>query len=198
MISKNRYKKYFILATGFFAVLMSLSFLPAQEQKKRKLPQKPFDIFPHEFHMPLFEAANVQCDLCHSDPDSFQHHEKINRMGCHHCHNNPNAPLPASNDCSRCHAGRHAGKPLSHRADWVNKHQSYAKADPDYCSQCHTNAMFCMNCHKRRDTVQTRMHTRNFKYFHSIQARANPRKCDACHTVDFCQRCHSGKADSGR
>ena len=90
-------------------------------------------------------------------------------------------------------AGKKSDKPENHWADWMAKHQIYAKSDPGSCTQCHVNANFCIDCHRRRDTVQERVHKRNFKLFHSIQARANPRKCDACHTVDYCQTCHAGR-----
>src|SRR3989338_4647452 len=178
----------------FFILAFVLLALPLAAKKKLH----PFDIYNHEMHTSLFEAASVACDHCHADPESFTDRKKVNRLGCHLCHNNPKAPLPASNDCLRCHEPGKFEKPRTHKVDWVGRHQSLAKQNPAECASCHTNPMFCLDCHKRRDTVQERMHKRNFKFFHSIEARANPRKCDACHTVNFCQDCHAGQGRSKR
>lgn len=165
---------------------------------KGKKVKHPFDLFDHEMHTGLFEAAGIACEVCHADPESFEKKEKINRLGCHTCHNNPNPPLPAEQDCTRCHQIGKSPPPSSHKAGWLSKHEYYAKQNIQGCFQCHTNSMFCIDCHKRRDTVTQRMHRRNFRFFHSIEARANPRKCDACHTVTYCQTCHAGMGDSKR
>ncbi len=168
-----------------------------KEEKKEKEKKHPYDFYNHEMHMPLFEAANVACDRCHADPDSYGNRKKVNPQGCHTCHRDPNPPLPATQDCKLCHK---AGppKPQSHQVDWLNKHQVYAKTKADNCTQCHQNEMFCINCHQRRDTIQEVMHRRNFKFFHSIEARANPRKCTTCHTINYCQTCHEGRGNSSK
>ena len=179
-----------------FLTVMLLLILPlgVAFSKAKKTPH-PFDLFDHEMHTGLFEMGNISCDLCHADPDSFNDRSKINRLGCHTCHNNPNPPLPGTQECTVCHIGGKFPKPESHKTGWIGKHENYAKQNPEECAQCHRDRMFCIDCHKRRDTVQTRVHSRNFKFFHSIEARANPRKCDACHTVDYCQQCHSGRGN---
>lgn len=186
------YKKFIFLA--MVLAIFSLGIAVAKEKKVKH----PFDLFDHEMHTGLFEMANIQCELCHADPESFGDREKINRLGCHTCHNNKDAPLPATQECTVCHIGGKFPKPESHKSGWIAKHEAYAKQNPENCSQCHRDAMFCIDCHKRRDTVQQRVHKRDFKFFHSIEARANPRKCDACHTVTYCQQCHSGKGDAKR
>ena len=158
----------------------------------------PFDLFDHEMHTGLFETVEFQCENCHKDQEDFANREKMNRLGCHTCHNNPNPPLPGTQECTVCHIGGKFPKPQSHKAGWIAKHESYAKLNPQECAQCHSNAMFCVDCHKRRDTIQQKGHRRNFRFFHSIEARANPRKCDACHTVNYCQQCHAGGGNSKR
>lgn len=168
----------------------------SQPVKKKKF--HPFDIYPHEMHTALFESASFSCDNCHKDPASFGDRTKVNRLGCHICHNNPSPPVPGSQDCNRCHPNGQFPKPESHKVDWLKKHQAYAKQDPKYCTQCHSNAMFCMDCHQKRETIEQRVHKRNWKFYHSIEARANPRKCDACHTVNYCQECHAGRESSKR
>ncbi len=188
----TKFKRITIAGLCLIILFSGLS-LAARGKKK----PHPFDLYDHEMHTPLFEAASVACETCHADPDSFGNREKINKMGCHLCHNNPNPPLAATNECTVCH-GKIPPKPKSHLTDWLNKHQVYAKQNPQECVQCHTNAMFCLNCHSRRDTIQTRMHPRNFRFFHSIEARSNPHRCDACHTVDYCQSCHAGRGTSIR
>ena len=157
----------------------------------------PFDLYNHEMHTPLFEAASVACETCHADPESYGNRKKVNRLGCHLCHKDRNGPLQATNDCQLCHSSGFP-KPASHKVDWIKKHQVYAKQEPATCKECHSNQQFCINCHSRRDTVQEKMHRRNFRYFHSIEARANPRRCESCHTVNFCQECHAGRGTSKR
>lgn len=173
-------------------VLLTLTLHAGGKKKKH-----PFDLFNHEMHTPLFEAAGTACETCHADPDSYGDRKKVNRLGCHTCHNSPNPPLPASQDCARCHADGFP-KPENHKVDWLNKHQVYAKQNPAECRQCHANQVFCTNCHQRRDTIQETVHRRNFRFFHSITARANPRKCATCHITNFCQDCHATGGSSKR
>ncbi|MBI1909473.1 MAG: hypothetical protein HYS22_04830 [Deltaproteobacteria bacterium] len=195
MVSLSNHKQPIL----FFLLIFFLSFSLSAEARKKKF--HPFDLFDHEMHTPMFEGV-IPCETCHADPDSYTDRRKINRLGCHTCHNNPNPPLPGNNDCNVCHKTGSGGtpfpKPASHKMDWLNKHKTLAQQNPAECTQCHANAIFCINCHKRRDTIQQRMHRRNFKFFHSIEARANPHRCDACHLVNFCQDCHSGRGNSNR
>ncbi|OGQ48165.1 MAG: hypothetical protein A3H42_06800 [Deltaproteobacteria bacterium RIFCSPLOWO2_02_FULL_46_8] len=166
--------------------------ITAKEKSKH-----PFDLFDHEMHTGFFESENIPCETCHADPESFEKREKINRLGCHKCHNSQEPLMPgATQECKVCHLGGKFPKPESHKAGWIAKHESYAKQNSKECTQCHSNAMFCIDCHKRRDTIQQRMHGRNFQFYHSIEARANPRKCDACHRVEYCQQCHAGRGNS--
>ncbi|MBI4365907.1 MAG: hypothetical protein HY543_03720 [Deltaproteobacteria bacterium] len=160
-------------------------------------PRSPFDRFDHEMHTPLFEGVGVACETCHADSESYGKLAKLNRIGCHTCHNNPQAPIPATSTCTLCH-GKGGAMPGNHRVDWLAKHQAIAKQRPQQCADCHADIMFCVTCHARRDTVQQTMHSRNFRFYHSIEARANPRRCDACHTVTYCRDCHAGRGDSGR
>lgn len=187
----RRTSKLFL--ASFILLLLFPSLLIAKGKKKKH----PYDVYNHEMHMGIFEAVPVACETCHADPESYGDRKKVNRMGCHLCHNSPTPILPATNQCTVCHSGGFP-KPESHKVDWLAKHQSFAKQNPEMCTQCHSNQMFCIDCHKRRDTVSERAHRRNFKFFHSIEARANPHKCDACHTVNTCQECHSGKGTSLR
>jgi len=173
--------------------LMLLVFLLVATVAVAKKKPHPFDKFDHEMHMGFFEGT-LPCETCHPTDDAYGDREKMNRVGCHKCHNSPEPVIPATEDCKLCHAAGFP-KPESHKASWIAKHPSYAKTNPDYCQQCHSNAMFCSDCHKRRDNVQEKMHRRNFKYFHSVEARANPRKCDSCHVLNFCQNCHAGRSE---
>lgn len=177
--------------------LLVFFLLPFLAVAKPPKVQHPFDSYDHEMHNAFFEGAEVACETCHADPESYSDRSKVNPMGCHLCHNSPKPILPAPNECALCHPSG-PPKPKSHRADWLSKHQIYAKQNPEDCQQCHNNAMFCIDCHRRRDTVQQKMHRRNFRLFHSIEARANPRKCDACHSVNYCQTCHSARGNSKR
>lgn len=182
-----------VLFAAVFFVLMAQGL-----GAKSKKPKHPYDIFDHEMHNGIYEMAGVSCDFCHADPASFEDHDKINKQGCHACHKDPNGPMPSIKPCAHCHINGWYPKPDNHKAGWIAKHQSHAKQDAAYCTQCHANRMFCIDCHQRRDTIQTRMHPRNFLFHHSIEARANPRKCDTCHTIQYCNACHAGKGDSSK
>ena len=185
-----------VLLISLLGVFLCLLHGEATAKKK----QKPFDLFTrdvHEMHNSIFESAKISCETCHANPDSYTDFKKINKQGCHTCHKNENAPVPANNDCKLCHAGGFP-KPDNHKSGWISKHQTYAKNNDTYCTQCHPNKMFCIDCHQRRDTIQQRVHRRNFKFYHSIEARANPRKCDVCHTASYCQTCHAGKDNSSK
>lgn len=182
-----------ITALGTAALLV----LPAHVSGKKKKKPGPYDAYNHEMHNSIFESVKVPCETCHADPDSYTDKKKVNPLGCHTCHNSPNPTIPANKDCNLCHSGGFP-KPQNHKANWISKHQTYAKLNPKDCVQCHPNQMFCIDCHQRRDTVQERMHRRNFKFYHSIEARANPRKCSTCHTTTYCQQCHAGKGNSSK
>jgi hypothetical protein len=165
----------------------------------------PYDVFTaeiHEMHSEGFFEGVIKCEVCHVTDDSYERGaRKVNRLGCHLCHNPPAGQAPlleGPNTCTLCHIGGQFPKPKSHLTDWVTKHQSYAKSAPQSCSQCHANKSFCLDCHKKRDTVKKKSHRRNFKFYHSIEARANPRRCDTCHTPNYCQTCHAGRGSSKR
>src|SRR3989338_6565410 len=152
---------------GIFLILVPLFFSYGMALGKEIKKKHPFDFYDHDMHMTFFEAANVACETCHADPDSFTERSKVNAMGCHLCHNSAKPIIAATNKCTICHEGG-APKPITHLPDWKTKHQTFAKTDPESCQKCHTNANFCIKCHARRDTVQEVMHRRNFRYFHSI------------------------------
>ncbi len=184
-------KRQLFLSITVLGVLLAGAFTAAGKKKSH-----PFDLYDHDGHNKRFEAASFSCDNCHVGADSYNR-EKVSKLGCHICHNNPKPPVSATNECSMCHPDG-PPKPESHKVNWLEKHQAYAKQNPDGCKQCHSNQMFCMDCHQRRDTVQEKVHRRNFRFSHSITARANPRRCATCHTVNFCQDCHTTGGDSKR
>jgi len=173
-----------------FIIIVSLFFIGTAEGKKKKFD--PFDLYDHEMHNGFYEMASFACETCHINENAFTR-ETVNRLGCHQCHNNPNPPAPAEQDCSRCHPNGQFPKPKSHNAGWLKQHRIHAKADPKSCATCHSDSMFCIDCHQRRDKIQNRVHPRSFRQFHSIEARATPQKCDSCHVVQFCTNCHQGK-----
>ena len=159
-------------------------------------------VYDHEMHNEIFSDGEAfSCENCHKSDESYENYSLINPLGCHVCHNPPPGQSPdleGPGECNLCHVGGWFPKPKSHKANWNNKHQVYAKQDPKSCVMCHSNNMFCLECHMERDTIKERMHRRNFKYYHSIEARANPRKCSVCHTVNYCQECHTGRGTSKR
>jgi len=188
---KNR--SVFIIAV--FSLAVSVLLVSSVSAKRSKI--HPFDVYNHEMHNGLFEAAGVSCDKCHADPASYGDRKKVNPMGCHGCHKDPNPPIPATRTCTMCHFDG-IPKPMDHKVNWMEKHQVYGKNNPPSCNECHPNQMFCLDCHTKRQTVRERVHRRNFRFTHSVKARANPRSCDSCHTVNYCQECHSGRGSSKR
>lgn len=151
----------------------------------------PLDLYNHNKHFARFGQYGVNCSLCHKTPDSYNR-EKVDRMGCHYCHNNGQSPAPkaARFKCITCHKDLSQIKPDNHRLNWVDRHQTTAKSDKNYCYKCH-KSYFCIDCHQKRDFVEKRMHTRNFRYYHSIVVRSNPRTCSNCHQRNFCKNCHA-------
>lgn len=154
----------------------------------------PFDLYNHPKHFQIFATAGFACTNCHKDlssPEAFKDRAKINRLGCHACHQAPNPPAKAPQDCMLCHK-EGLPRPEFHDASWIQQHASRAKAEPNLCANCHQSVMFCVDCHQRRDSIQRRMHNLNFKFYHSLEARANAHRCDACHQKAFCTNCHQG------
>lgn len=151
------------------------------------------DMYNHEKHTPLFEAANIKCTLCHQNSKSYNR-TQVNLQGCHKCHNNPKAPMPGPSECSLCHNKTlDPIKPRNHTASWPRIHGAFATQDSQKCNICHATN-FCVDCHQQRDTIRQTMHPRNFRMIHSIEARANPARCDTCHVVNFCTNCHTTRA----
>ena len=194
-------KSVFIVLLGISALVLVWDAGVAKDKKKNH----PFDVFTeeiHQMHSEGFFTGVISCETCHVTDDSYERGaHKVNRTGCHLCHNPAPGQKPrleAPKTCNLCHVGGQFPKPQTHQTNWLAKHQIYAKQDPQSCTQCHSNQMFCLDCHKKRETSQQRVHRRNFRSFHSIEARANPRRCDACHTVNYCQECHSGRGSSKR
>ncbi|MBI2346390.1 MAG: hypothetical protein HYV03_05825 [Deltaproteobacteria bacterium] len=151
------------------------------------------DLYNHEAHNEYFEAAKVECTLCHQGDKAFTR-ATVNLRGCHQCHNNPKAPAPAPQECTLCHNTNFQPiKPKSHASNWSRIHAHFAKQDGKQCAACHAIS-FCVDCHQQRDTVRQTMHPRNFRFMHSIEARANPARCDKCHTVTYCTQCHTQRS----
>lgn len=193
LITKTGFARTAIAAAVIFCLVFS--FLPTAAAKKKK--SSPYDVYNHEMHNSIFESAKHPCESCHADPLSYGNRDKINKQGCHACHNSSTPVMPVKKECVVCHSGGFP-KPASHRVSWISKHQSYAKNDAASCVECHPNQMFCMDCHSRRDTITERVHRRNYEFYHSIEARANPHKCASCHSVAYCQKCHEGRANSSK
>ncbi|MBI2343758.1 MAG: hypothetical protein HYV02_05460 [Deltaproteobacteria bacterium] len=177
-------KRPFAYLIGILWCGLALS-APAKETRMHLI-----DMFDHAMHTQIFEGAeSFDCTLCHRTDDSYNR-EKVDLRGCHMCHNNPKAPIPANNDCSMCHGATvQPIRPKNHTKGWRSIHPVMAKQDAKNCAACHQVA-FCIDCHQQRDTVRQTRHLRNFRFFHSVEARANPASCDRCHTVVFCTNCH--------
>lgn len=186
-----------IILGGAAVLLCGILVVPFKGGMARWEPKQeniPLDLYIHAKHFARFAQYKVDCTLCHKTPDSFNR-EKVDHMGCHYCHNNPQSPAPeaARFKCITCHKDLSKVMPESHNLSWVSRHQTIAKQDKNYCLKCH-RSYFCTDCHQKRDDVNQRMHSRNWRYYHSIVARSNPRTCSNCHQESFCKECH-GKND---
>ncbi len=145
------------------------------------------ELFNHEMHTEIFTSSNVDCKVCHVD-DQYEW-KKMDKGGCHKCHNSKEPIIPATSTCTMCH-DKYKVKPSSHKINWVLEHKPMAQARPAECKACHGDR-FCMKCHEERNQIMLNMHKRNYKYFHSIDARLDPKKCDRCHTMSYCTLCHT-------
>lgn len=151
----------------------------------------PFDLFNHDKHHEYFPEYNVDCTLCHKTDDSYNR-EKVEKMGCHYCHNNDQSPAPkaARYKCITCHKDLSKVMPNDHKLNWISRHQTQAKQKKTACLKCH-KGFFCTDCHQKRDDTNKTRHSRLFRYSHSIEARSNPKSCNNCHQVSFCKDCHA-------
>lgn len=148
------------------------------------------DLYNHEAHNDIFQAANFDCKNCHPTDNSFTR-SKVDLTGCHKCHNTSNPPAPAAQDCARCHNDNlQPIRPKTHGASWSRIHGAYAKKNGATCTTCHRQN-WCVDCHQQRDSIRQTMHPRNYLFYHSIEARANPARCDRCHVVNYCTSCHT-------
>ena len=53
------------------------------------------ELYNHESHNEIFQAANFDCKNCHPNDKSFTR-SKVDLTGCHKCHNTSNPPAPAA------------------------------------------------------------------------------------------------------
>jgi hypothetical protein len=171
-------------------LLLGLISISSQARWTPKQNTSPFDLYDHDKHFLRFAEFDVDCTMCHQTDDSYSR-EKVNKMGCHHCHNNSKSPSPKAKKykCITCHKDLSKVKPDNHKLSWISRHQTIAKQDKRSCLKCH-KGFFCTDCHQKRDFNNKRNHSRLFRYFHSIEARSNPNSCTSCHKTSFCKDCH--------
>lgn len=177
-------KKYKIWGISFFILLMVVASTAVLAKSKKAVIK---ELFNHDMHTEIFTGSNVACDLCHVK-DQYTW-DKMDKGGCHKCHNSPKPVMPATSRCQMCHE-KYKVKPTNHTVAWQSEHKTFANAKPDECKACH-NDRFCIKCHEQRDDVGLNVHKRNYRYFHSIDVRLDPKKCDRCHDISFCTKCHT-------
>ena len=180
-----------IIFTIVLLVAMSGIYLSARAELPKAKAGSPLDLFNHETHHEYFGSLNIECTLCHKTDDSYTR-EKVNKLGCHHCHNNAQSPSKkaARFKCITCHKDITKVKPAGHNLNWLSRHQTEAKANKNNCLKCH-QSYFCTQCHQQRTSIDNKVHDRSYKFYHSIDARANPQKCGRCHQVNFCKSCRA-------
>ena len=151
-------------------------------------------------------TAELRPPPSHRDPTFIQRHGAMVRatpQRCGTCH--------TQESCLACHAqsqrvsvalhpagpGRAVGAqptrapPLSHRDNFVRRHNAVASAAPSSCAGCHVRTD-CMNCHRSAAGAGPGYHPADFLTRHPAAAYARESRCADCHsTGGFCQACHA-------
>jgi hypothetical protein len=144
--------------------------------------------------------AATACTTCHSTASGTPSMPTM--ASCVDCHqSSPGAP----DDCTTCHptdpgTGRIATtdqraatslKPDDHTVDFLRRHGTVMRGDPEDCMSCHTEED-CASCHtESMATKPFSVHPPNFMTIHAVDARSGSGECTDCHTVQtFCTTCH--------
>lgn len=79
--------------------------------------------------------------------------------------------------------------PADHRGDYLHRHGTAARANPERCASCHTENS-CLRCHAG-DAPPQKIHPPGFLAYHPIDAQNDPGSCGTCHAAEtFCKDCH--------
>lgn len=190
----------------FVGLILLVGFLVASKSDADKIM---YSRFSHEVHaQKVFGKDNITCSYCHN----FKLDEGTGKITpnpnltksifskplkdiCHKCHQGTAKYPQAPKSCFNCHSSvddLKAIKPQGHEnIDWKRSHSIVARADGNYCMNCHVKAQ-CVKCHLRRTDLEFQNHSRNYRYTHSVEARMQPHRCDFCHSRSYCVRCHLG------
>ncbi len=151
--------------------------------------------FSHEAHA----AKEVDCSVCHPNPDQKVLPTSALKAFCMDCHGKTE---PKLNECSVCHSEiskdtipQFRGKTrILHDAPaiWENVHGQESRVNPAYCALCHDSQDSCQDCHSKN---APKSHTVAFKrHTHGMKATFNRESCAACHEEDSCRQCHKDTA----
>lgn len=153
--------------------------------------------FKHEFHM----TEELNCAVCHADPDTAVLPNKKLKPFCVDCHSTGAKMLT---ECQTCHSEISKTTRPSYRGEtriahdepkiWEHMHGREARFDPQYCTNCHELETYCDDCHRKNPP---RTHTVSWRRkSHGLRATWDRDKCATCHEEDSCVRCHNNTQPS--
>ena len=153
----------------------------------------------------LLHRAELRAPPTHAAADFVYRHADPARDGaraCRTCH--------TQESCTVCHAtglrqasalaaaGPDRGKgaqvirsrPVSHDAQFRDRHAAVATATPTSCTTCHTRTQ-CLDCHRPTAASTGGYHPAGFLTRHPAAAYARETSCADCHSpAGFCAACH--------
>jgi hypothetical protein len=164
--------------------------------------------FAHRLHA----RQGIGCTSCHRFDGDSEEAELPTMVSCMECHQ----IRRVTNRCSACHLTEKDGrlrtrfgderlqprgtlKGDAHGITFSQRHSHIARANRNYCEQCHTPAS-CLSCHAGRFKPM-RLHRSDYISHHAQDARRDQPRCVSCHrTQSFCLSCHirSGVGQSSK
>lgn len=158
-------------------------------------------VFKHEPHV----DKEVECTVCHADPDKARLPSGPLMDFCVECHETNEPP---STECETCHTTLsdqarprfRNGARLSHDVPqlWERIHGRESLIDPDFCALCHetedASEDMCEQCHRKNAPSY---HTASWRRkTHGLRAGWDRSTCAVCHEEDFCLKCHQNTQPS--
>ncbi len=148
-------------------------------------------VFGHAPHL----DKEIECGVCHSDPEKGALLQKALKPFCMDCHEKTDsAPLA----CEVCHTRISKGVRPTHRGPsriahdapgiWEHLHGREARLDQQYCGLCHDMDSFCSDCHRKNPPKSHTLAWRRKP--HGLRASWDRGKCAVCHEEETCRKCH--------
>ncbi|MCZ7584622.1 MAG: cytochrome c family protein [Deltaproteobacteria bacterium] len=162
-------------------------------------------LFDHKTHIADMDKT---CQECHQETDKTRV-QLPSHKNCVECHQEDLDKML----CGKCHIdlaaiGLKALSSYSHKADFMSRHDEYARNSMKSCAQCHTES-FCLDCHNKHESLKPSLkypekttanliHRGDWETAHRFEARTDPASCLRCHGVNACNTCHAERGVGAR